>query len=116
MSEQKIRDIGLLFKLWHDDTLKVEDIARTFRVALSTVSATAKRHGLRPRGEVVDGIRHDRAAIDLGVENLSQCESLRLDDWTEERARPIREAWSEDERYQRRVHKIQPVCYGGVYW
>jgi hypothetical protein len=43
------------------------------------------------------------------------CEDLRLDDWTEERARPIREGWSEDERYHRRVQKIQPICYGGVF-
>ena len=113
MAYPRIKDAALLFRLWHDETLRVEDIADRLRVTPNTVTRTAQRFGLANRSRVVSEIR-ERKAIEA-VEDDSTVVDLRLDDWTEERARPIREGWSEDERYQRRVTKIQPICYGGVF-
>jgi transposase len=113
MAYPRIKDAVLLFRLWHDETLTVEDIAQRLGVSANTVWATARRFKMGRRDHVVREKR-ERKAIDE-VDDLVTCEDLRLDAWTEERARPIRDGWSEDERYHRRVQKIQPICYGGVY-
>jgi DNA-binding MurR/RpiR family transcriptional regulator len=113
MGHRRITDAALLFRLWHDETLRVEDIADRLRVTPNTVTRTAQRFGLANRSRVVSEIRERKAIED--AEDDSTVADLRLDAWTEERARPIRDAWSEDERYHRRVQKIQPICYGGVY-
>jgi hypothetical protein len=113
MAYPRIKDAALLFRLWHDETLRVEDIADRLRVTPNTVTRTAQRFGLANRNRVVSEIRERKAIED--AEDDSTVVDLRLDAWTEERARPIRDGWSEDERYHRRVQKIQPICYGGVY-
>jgi hypothetical protein len=113
MGHRRITDAALLFRLWHDETLRVEDIALRLGVASKTVTATARRFGLKNRSRVVSEVRERKAIED--AEDDSTVVDLRLDAWTEERARPIRDGWSEDERYLRRVTKIQPICYGGVY-
>jgi hypothetical protein len=114
MAYPRIKDAALLFRLWHDETLTVEDIAQRLGVSANTVWATARRFKLGKRDHVVREKRERKAIED--AEDDSTVVDLRLDAWTEERARPIREGWSEEVRYERRAQKVQPICYGGVYW
>ena len=113
MGHRRITDAALLFRVWHDETLRVEDIADRLRVTPNTVTRTAQRFGLANRNRVVSEIRERKAIED--AEDDSTVVDLRLDAWTEERARPIREGWSEEVRYERRAQKVQPICYGGVF-
>jgi hypothetical protein len=82
-------DVPLMFKLWHDTTIRIEDVALRLRVSTGTLRKIAGRHGLHHRapppasGEFLDA---PSPAEDL----LSQ-DSLALSPWVEARAREIRE-------------------------
>jgi len=113
MGHRRITDAALLFRLWHDETLRVEDIADRLRVTPNTVTRTAQRFGLANRNRVLSEIR-ERKAIEA-VDEVATHADFRLAPNIEEKARVIREGWSEEVRYERRVQKVQPICYGGVY-
>ena len=114
MAYARIKDAALLFRLWHDETLTVEDIAQRLGVSANTVWATARRFKMGRRDHVVREKR-ERKAI-AAVEEVATHADFRLSPDIEEQARVIREGWSEEVRYERRVTKVQPICYGGVYW
>ena len=47
-------------------------------------------------------------------ENDVSCESLRLAPSVAAAAAEVRKRWSDEEKYQRRVTKVQPITYGRV--
>lgn len=101
----RIKDVQALFRLWHDDSLSVRDIADTLSVSESCVYATAKRFQLAKREHREPEETADETEVNPDVD-------LRLAPDTEVKAAVIRARWTPEERYQRRVQKVMPVTYG----
>lgn len=82
-------DVRMLFKLWHDATLRIEDVALQLGVSRSTVVKIAATHGLRNRPSP-PALLEFTDAPSAAEELLSQ-DSLALSPWVEARAREVRE-------------------------
>jgi hypothetical protein len=80
-------DVPLMFKLWHDDTLRTEDVALRLKLSTGTLRTVAKRHGLLHRVSTRSGEIHD--APSEAEELLSQ-DSLALSPWVAARAAMFR--------------------------
>jgi hypothetical protein len=106
----RIQDVHRFWKLWHDESLTTCDIARALGVSESTVRSTASRFGLTRRDRPHD-LGNEVYAVEAD-EDLASCESLRLAPSVAAAAAEVRSRWSEQERYHRRVTKVQPVSYG----
>jgi hypothetical protein len=80
-------DVPLMFKLWHDDTLRTEDVALRLKLSTGMLRTVAKRHGLLHRVSVPSGEIHE--APSEAEELLSQ-DSLALSPWVAARAAMFR--------------------------
>ena len=103
----RIKNVQLLFRLWHDDSVSVSEIAEELGVSESCVYATAKRFRLSKR----ERRECDETADDTEV---NPAVDLRLAPDTEAKAATIRARWTPEDRYQRRVQKVLPVTYGRI--
>jgi len=103
-----VTNVVELFRLWHDSDLSVPDIANRLDVTERAVRRAARRYGLPKR----NGFDEHSEPVDVpaGEDEASQS-SLRLAPSTERLAAPIRESWSDEVRYQRRVQRVQPLSY-----
>jgi len=93
-------NVPLMFKLWHDDTLRTEDVALQLGLSTGTLRKVATRHGLTHRVSTPSGEISD--APSQAEELLSQ-DSLALSPWVAERAEMFRrqkERDGEPERVQ----------------
>jgi hypothetical protein len=93
-------DVPLMFKLWHDDTLRTEDVALQLGLSTGTLRKVATRHGLTHRVSTPSGEISD--APSQAEELLSQ-DSLALSPWVAQRAEMFRrqkERHGEPERVQ----------------
>jgi len=93
-------DVPLMFKLWHDDTLRTEDVALQLGMSTGTLRKVATRHGLTHRVSTPSGEISD--APSQAEELLSQ-DSLALSPWVAQRAEMFRrqkERDGEPERVQ----------------
>jgi hypothetical protein len=93
-------DVPLMFKLWHDDTLRTEDVALQLGLSTGTLRKVATRHGLTHRVSTPSGEISD--APSQAEELLSQ-DSLALSPWVAQRAEMFRrqkERDGEPERVQ----------------
>lgn len=91
-------DIPLMFKLWHDETLRTEDVALRLGVSTGTLRKVAHSYGLHsristPSGEITD-------APSQAEELLSQ-DSLALSPWVAKRAEQFRRQKERDGEPQR---------------
>ena len=80
-------NVPLMFKLWHDETLRTEDVALQLGVSTGTLRKVAHEYGLHsrtstPSGEITD-------APSEAEELLSQ-DSLALSPWVAARAEQFR--------------------------
>ena len=80
-------NVPLMFKLWHDDTLRTEDVALQLGLSTGTLRKVATRHGLTHRVSTPSGEISD--APSQAEELLSQ-DSLALSPWVAERAEMFR--------------------------
>jgi hypothetical protein len=76
-----------MFKLWHDDTLRTEEVALRLKLSTGMLRTVAKRHGLLHRVSVPSGEIHE--APSDAEEMLSQ-DSLALSPWVAARAEMFR--------------------------
>ena len=93
-------NVPLMFKLWHDDTLRTEDVALQLGLSTGTLRKVATRHGLTHRVSTPSGEISD--APSQAEELLSQ-DSLALSPWVAQRAEMFRrqkERDGEPERVQ----------------
>jgi hypothetical protein len=80
-------DVQLMFRLWHDSTLRTEDVALQLGLSTGTLRKVASKHGLyhrvsTPSGEISE-------APSSAEEMLSQ-DSLALSPWVAARAEMFR--------------------------
>jgi hypothetical protein len=80
-------NVPLMFKLWHDNTLRTEDVALQLGLSTGTLRKVATRHGLTHRVSTPSGEIGD--APSQAEELLSQ-DSLALSPWVAERAEMFR--------------------------
>jgi hypothetical protein len=80
-------NVPLMFKLWHDDTLRTEDVALQLGLSTGTLRKVATRHGLTHRVSTPSGEISD--APSQAEELLSQ-DSLALSPWVAQRAEMFR--------------------------
>ncbi len=80
-------DVPLLFKLWHDDSLRTEEVALRLNLSTGTLRTVASRHGLTHRVSTPSGEISD--APSEAEELLSQ-DSLALSPWVAARAEMFR--------------------------
>jgi hypothetical protein len=80
-------NVPLMFQLWHDDTLRTEDVALQLGLSTGTLRKVATRHGLTHRVSTPSGEISD--APSQAEELLSQ-DSLALSPWVAERAEMFR--------------------------
>ena len=89
-------DIPTMFLLWHDASLRIEEVALRLGVSRSTVVKLAAKHGLKNRQSPPSAIEFLDAPSP--AEDLLSQDSLALSPWVEERARPVRERHFADRR------------------
>jgi hypothetical protein len=80
-------NVPLMFQLWHDDTLRTEDVALQLGLTTGTLRKVATRHGLTHRVSTPSGEISD--APSQAEELLSQ-DSLALSPWVAQRAEMFR--------------------------
>lgn len=80
-------DVPLLFKLWHDDTLRTEEVALRLKLSTGMLRTVAKRHGLLHRVSVPSGEIHEAPS---DAEELLSQDSLALSPWVAQRAEMFR--------------------------
>ena len=93
-------DVPLMFKLWHDGTLRTEDVAMHLGLSTSTLRKVASRHGLTHRVSVRSG---EISEAPSEAEELLSQDSLALSPWVAKRAEQFRrqkERDGEPERVQ----------------
>lgn len=82
-------DVPTLFRLWHDASLRLEDVALRLGISVSTLRKLAARHGLRTRPAPPAVLEFLDAPSP--AENLLSQGSLALSPWVEARAREVRQ-------------------------
>jgi hypothetical protein len=80
-------DVPLMFKLWHDETLRTEDVALQLKLSTGTLRTVAKRHGLLHRVSTPSGEISDAPS---DVEEMLSQDSLALSPWVAARAAMFR--------------------------
>jgi hypothetical protein len=80
-------DVPLMFKLWHDDTLRTEEVALRLKLSTGTLRTVAKRHGLLHRVSTPSGESHDAPSE---AEEMLSRDSLALSPWVAARAEMFR--------------------------
>jgi hypothetical protein len=93
-------DVPLMFKLWHDGTLRTEDVALRLGLSTGTLRKVASQHGLKHRVSTPSG---EISEAPSQAEDLLSQDSLALSPWVAERAAMFRrqkERDGEPERVQ----------------
>lgn len=93
-------DVPLMFKLWHDGTLRTEDVALQLGLSTGTLRKVASQHGLKHRVSTPSG---EISEAPSQAEDLLSQDSLALSPWVAERAAMFRrqkERDGEPERVQ----------------
>ena len=104
-----------LFRLWNDPDISTGEIARRVNIRPASLLRVARRYGLKPRQKSL--MLGDSVGLEAeSDEDLASCESLRLAPTVAAAAAEVRRSWSDEERYQRRVTKVQPVTYDPERW
>jgi hypothetical protein len=80
-------DVPLMFELWHDDTLRTEDVALQLGLSTGTLRKVASRHGLLHRVSTRSG---EISEAPSEAEELLSQDSLALSPWVAERAEMFR--------------------------
>jgi hypothetical protein len=111
--EKAITDILTFCRLWNNPATTVCEITRVFRVSETTVRKTANRLGLQSRRLVKEGC-NEPPPVEESEESASGS-SLRLAPTVEAAAEEVRRRWTEQEEYNHRVTRVQPVTYGGEF-
>jgi hypothetical protein len=86
-SKKREVDVPLMFQLWHDDTLRTEDVALQLQLSTGTLRKIASRHGLNHRVSTPSGESHDAPS---DVEEMLSRDSLALSPWVAARAEMFR--------------------------
>lgn len=82
-------DIPKFFRLWHDVSLRVEEVALQLSISTGTLRKLAAKHGLTHRETPPLMFEHTDAPSQ--AEELLSQDSLALSPWVEARAREVRE-------------------------
>jgi len=82
-SKKREVDVPLMFQLWHDDTLRTEDVALQLQLSTGTLRKIASRHGLNHRVSTPSGESHDAPSE---AEEMLSRDSLALSPWVAARA------------------------------
>jgi hypothetical protein len=103
-------DVPLMFKLWHDETLRTEDVALQLGLSTGTLRKVAHVYGLhsrvsKPSGEITE-------APSRAEELLSQ-DSLALSPWVAKRAEQFRRQKEADGEPQRVEVQMAGVTVSG---
>jgi hypothetical protein len=80
-------DVPLMFKLWHDDTLRTEDVAMQLGISTNTLRKIGRRHGLLHR---VSPMVNEVHGAPSDAEDLLSRDSLALSPWVAARAEMFR--------------------------
>lgn len=80
-------DVPLMFRLWHDDTLRTEDVALQLGLSTPTLRKVAARHGLNHRLSTPSG---ETGEAPTPAEELLSQDSLALSPWVAQRAEMFR--------------------------
>ena len=80
-------DVALMFRLWHDGTLRTEDVALRLGLSTGTLRKIATRHGLTHRVSVPSG---ESGEAPSNVEEMLSQDSLALSPWVAQRAEMFR--------------------------
>jgi hypothetical protein len=86
-SKKREVDVPLMFQLWHDDTLRTEDVALQLQLSTGTLRKIASRHGLNHRVSTPSGESHDAPSE---AEEMLSRDSLALSPWVAARAEMFR--------------------------
>jgi hypothetical protein len=76
-----------MFELWHDDTLRTEDVALQLQLSTGTLRKIASRHGLNHRVSTSSGEISDAPTE---AEEMLSRDSLALSPWVAARAEMFR--------------------------
>ena len=82
-------DVPLMFQLWNDKTIRIEDVALRLRVSTGTLRKIASRHGLHHRD--TPPLTFEFLDAPSPAEDLLSQDSLALSPWVEQRAKEVRE-------------------------
>ena len=80
-------DVPLMFKLWHDDTLRTEDVAMQLGISTNTLRKLGRRHGLVHR---VSPMVNEVHGAPSDAEDMLSRDSLALSPWVAARAEMFR--------------------------
>ena len=80
-------DVPLMFKLWHDDTLRTEDVAMQLGISTNTLRKIGRRHGLLHR---VSPMVNEVHGAPSDAEDMLSRDSLALSPWVAARAEMFR--------------------------
>jgi hypothetical protein len=80
-------DIPLMFRLWHDETLRTEDVALQLGVSTGTLRKVAHGYGLHSRISTPSG---EITEAPSDAEDLLSQDSLALSPWVAKRAEQFR--------------------------
>lgn len=82
-------DLPAFFRLWHDASLRIEEVALQLKISTGTLRKIAAQHGLTQRATPPLLLEFTDAPSD--AEDLLSQDSLALSPWVEARAREVRE-------------------------
>lgn len=99
--------VPMLFQLWHDPELMIDDIANRMGLTVGEVKRLGRRYALPSRRRLRE------LAIDCvdEAEELASCSSLAIAPRLVARAAEVRERWSDGDRRMRTVQKCEPISY-----
>jgi len=80
-------DVPLMFKLWHDDTLRTEDVAMQLGISTNMLRKIGRRHGLLHR---VSPMVNEVHGAPSDAEDMLSRDSLALSPWVAARAEMFR--------------------------
>jgi len=95
-------DIPLMFRLWHDETLRTEDVALQLGLSTGTLRKVAHGYGLHSRISTPSG---EITEAPSDAEDLLSQDSLALSPWVAARA----------EEFRRQKEERGESLRGGVY-